>query len=98
MSVTELREITGLQKENHPATQLHAHRISKDSRQRDQLFSSKTRSCDLFSSPATNSPFLLNIATGKVANAETQEYLLESISAGNQLRRKFQEVLIKKGF
>ena len=38
MSVTQLREITGLQKEDHPATQLQALRISKDSRQRDELF------------------------------------------------------------
>lgn len=83
--------MAGLEAEEQPATQLRASRIEKDSRQRDVLINAITESCDPFSSPATTSTCLLNIATGKAATQETQEYLTGSLVAGHELRVKFQE-------
>ncbi|KAJ8031889.1 hypothetical protein HOLleu_25241 [Holothuria leucospilota] len=91
MSVTELRSLTGMETQEQPATQLRASRIEKDSRQKDVLINEITQSCDPFSSPATMSSGLLNIATGKAASQETKKYLTESLVAGHELRVKFQE-------
>lgn len=91
MAVTELRNMTGLETVEQPTTQLRPSRIDKDSRHRDALFSSVTESCDPFSSPATASACLLNIATGKAASEETQDYLTNTLTAGHDLRVKFQE-------
>ena len=55
------------------------------------MFNAVTESCDPFSSPASTSACLLNIATGKAAAQETQEYLTGSLVAGRKLREKFQE-------
>ena len=47
--------------------------------------------CDPFSSPASTSACLLNIATGRVASPETQEYLTGSLVSGHKLHVKFEE-------
>ncbi|CAM1326822.1 Uncharacterised protein r2_g3578 [Pycnogonum litorale] len=60
MSVTELRNMTGLETVEQPATQLRATRIEKDSRHRDALINAITESCDPFSS--SSSAFLLNVS------------------------------------
>ena len=91
MSVTELRTIAGLEAEEQPAAQLRASRIEKDSQHRDILINAITESCDPFSLPSTECPCLLNIATGKAAKPETQNYLIESLAEGRNLHMKFQE-------
>ena len=91
MSVTELRRMAGLETIEQPAMQLRVSRIEKDSRQRDALFNAVTESCDPFSSPASTSVCLLNIATGRAASQETQEYLTGSLVSGHKLHVKFQE-------
>ena len=95
-SVTELRNITGLEAEEQPATQLRASRIEKDTHQRDALVNTITQSCDPFSPPATTSTCLLNIATGKSASKETEVYLTQSLDEGHKLRIQFEEECSKK--
>ena len=89
--MTELRRMAGLETIEQPAMQLRVSRIEKDSRQRDALFNAVTESCDPFSSPASTSACLLNIATGRAASQETQEYLTGSLVSGHKLHVKFQE-------
>ena len=91
MSVTELRIMTGLGMEDQPATQLRKGRIEKDSNHRDALSDTINEMCDPFSSQATASGNLLNIATGKSASEETKMYLTNTIVAGHELRVQFQQ-------
>lgn len=91
MSVTELRNMTGLEAVEQPALQLRPCRIAKDCQHRDALFTAVTESCDSFLPPATTSTYLLNITTGKAASKETQEYLTNTLVDGKNLRIKFQE-------
>ena len=81
MSATGLRRLAGLETIEHPAMQLRVSIIEKDSHQRDALFSS----------PASSSAFPLNIATGRAASQETQEYFTGSLVSGHQLHVKFHE-------
>ena len=91
MSVRDFRRMAGLEKIGQPAMQLRVSRIEKDSRQRDALLIAVTESCDPFSSPASTSVCLLNIATGRAASQKTQEYLTGSLVSGRKLHVKFQE-------
>ena len=91
MSVTELRSIIGLEKEEQPATQLRLSRIKKDSRDRDALYEAVTEACNPFSAPASNSAYLLNIATGKASSDATRTYLNESLDVGHARHLKFKE-------
>jgi len=91
MAVSELRAMTGLEAIEQPAVHLRPSRILKDCQHRDILTKAITDSCDPFSSPATTLTCLLNIATGKSASQETQQYLTTSLVAGKELRIQFQE-------
>ena len=82
MAVMELHSMTGLEIHKQSTSQLRPSRIDKNSAQRDTLFKLVTESCDPFSSPASISACLLNIATGKTASAETGKYLLDSLTEG----------------
>ncbi|KAK6175851.1 hypothetical protein SNE40_014231 [Patella caerulea] len=94
MAVTELRSMTGLETMEQPASQLRKSRIEKDSKQRDALLNAITESCDPFSPQKSKSKCLLNIATGRAASQETQEYLTNSLASGHKLCVKFQEECI----
>ena len=91
MSVTELRNRTELEMEEHPAAQLRPSRIQKDCCQVETLLNAVTESCDPFSAPASTAGCLLNIATGKAAAAETERYLLESLVEGQKRQKKFED-------
>ena len=91
MSVTELRNRTGLETEEHPAAQLRPSRIQKDCCQVETLLNAVTESCDPFSAPASTAGCLLNIATGKAAAPETERYLLESLVEGQKHQKKFED-------
>ena len=71
MTVTELRQLTGLQPEEQPRSQLHSSRIEKDNHQIQVILDALSESCDSFSEPAASSQSLLNIASGKVASTAT---------------------------
>ena len=81
----------GLEKEEQPATQLRLSRIKKDSRDRDALYEAVTEACNPFSAPASNSAYLLNIATGKASSDATRTYLNESLDVGHARHLKFKE-------
>ena len=91
MSVTELCSMTGLEAEEQTTAQLRASRIINYSQQKDVLIKEITESCDPFSPTVTSSNCLPNIATGKAASKETEEYLTQSLIVGRNLRVKFQE-------
>jgi len=91
MAVSELRAMTGLEATEQPAVHLRPSRILKDCQHRDILSKAIADSCDPFSSPATTSTCLLNIATGKSASQETQQYLTTSLVAGKELHIQFQK-------
>ena len=61
----------------------------KDTRQRDVLYQAVTDTCDPFVAPATLSPFLLNLATGKTAMRQTETYLNETLVYGHKRHMKF---------
>ena len=83
--------MVGLEVGEQPEKQLCANRIEKDSRHRDVLIEAITESCDPFSSPATESPHLLNIASGKAASQTTEQYLNGALTTGRELRLGFQD-------
>ena len=91
MSVTELRNMTGLETVEQPTTQLRQNRVQKDSQHRDVLLKAVTEMCDPFAASTSTSACLLNIATGKAASEKTQLYLLGTIAAGKERHIKFRE-------
>ena len=91
MTISELRAMTGLETSEQPSAHLCDNRIEKDTKHRDDLYQAETDTCDPFAAPATLSPFLLNLATGKTAMKETETYLNETLVDGHKRHMKFRE-------
>lgn len=89
LAVSELKSLVGIEQENGTAAQCHPSQINKDNIQMKALGKTIDTFCNPFSDEAPST--LVNIATGRAANAATQSYLLSTIRRGQEAREKFEE-------
>lgn len=87
--MSELRQMAGLQTGEEPLNQLKKCRIRRDNADMDVLAKTLDNTCNPF---ASNSPTsLVNLASGKNANKETEQFLLDTLLRGRQLWLWFEE-------
>ena len=87
MAVSEMKEMSGIEKGETPANQLRKSRVERDNNDVDKLSNMLDETCNPFSPDAPD--VLVNIATGKTANSEASRYLLGTLERGAKLRQEF---------
>ena len=87
MAVSELKDMSGIERGETPANQLCRQRVSRDNKDANKLLNVLEDTCNPFSEdfPVT----LVNVATGKAAPRPTSTYLLATLERGASLRHKF---------
>ena len=89
MAVSEMKDLSGIQRGETPANQLCRQRIESDQNYVKKLLSKLEDTCNPFSEDAPST--LVNITTGKAATQATSKYLLGILKRGHSLRCKFYE-------
>lgn len=83
MALSELYELVNLKSGEEPEKQLTKSRIRYDNADMNSVKFTLNNTCNLF---ANNAPaYLVNISSGKAANEETKEFLLETLERGRAL-------------
>ena len=83
--------IHGVEDFENAATQIQNHRVEKDNKQVKML----SEKIDAYCNPFLDDPLLqenlINLATGKAARKETEEFLLNTLMRGDNERKRFLE-------
>lgn len=87
MAVSEMKELSGVHRDETPAKQLRENRIKQDNRDVVLLKKLLQETCNPFAAESPN--ILVNIATGKMATNSARKYLLGTLQRGAQMRCQF---------
>ena len=88
MALLELRQLCGLQIGEQPANQLRLWRVKRDKSDIEVFEQVLSTTCDPFGTRSSQE--LLNLASGRSANKETGDYILNTVKRGLDLRAKFE--------
>ena len=88
MALSELKQLVGLQSGEEPANQQRKWRIKRDNADIDALTNALNSTCNPFTSHSPHE--LVNLSSGKSTAKETEEFLLSTLSRGEEHRLKFE--------